>query len=229
MNSKLKAVLFVILLFIPTYLAVAEYISEQSGGIGDSRYVEKMTVTDPDGTAYVFADDNREEIEFLTDISKRAREQQNLPDALEGARVFRVTYDTFNKSSDYDYYFSDDPDAAFYRTPDGKVYKIASEDAGEFLCKEYAACLYNGSRYPVLTVGGETVLPETMSWRYQLFNGTYRPMETPTIDSIRTYRMDARLSLSFNLEPDVISVSVYDGDAPIYEGNYAGLSQIFVS
>ena len=234
MNSKLKAVIFVLLLFIPTYLAVAEYVNAQSAGIDDSRSVEMMTIVDPDGNEYTFegtAGDGSgmKEIEFLTSINKNAREQQNLPDALASARVFRVAYKTFNKTSDYEYYFSDDPDAAFYRDPEDKIFKITQEDAGEFLCREYAACLYKGSEYPVLTVGGETVLPMSLDWRYQLFNGTYRPMETPTTDAQRTYRMNARFSLSFNLEPDVMALSVYDGDALLYEGNYAGLSQIAVT
>ena len=234
MNSKLKAVIFVLLLFIPTYLAVAEYVTSQSAGIGDSRSVEMMRITDPEGTEYSFEGEvsgdgsGMKEIEFLTSVNKNAREQQNLPDALASARVFRVTYKSFNKTCDYEYYFSDDPDAAFYRDPEGKVFKITQEDAGEFLCKDYAACLYKGSEYPVLTVGGETVLPLSLDWRYQLFNGTYRPMETPTTASSLTYRMNARFALSFNLEPDVMAVSVYDGDSLIYDGTYAGLSQISV-
>lgn len=230
MNSKLKTVLLIILLFIPTYLAVAEYVKLQSPSVEDSRIVEKMKIEDPDGGLYTFSadkgddSDDMREIEFLTAVNKSGREQPALPDAMNDVKVFKVTYESFNKTSVYEYYFSDDPDSAFYKDPEGKIFKISQENAASFLCKDYAACLYGGSEYPVLTVCGETVLPQSMTWRYQLFNGTYQPMETPTTDGTRTYRMNARLGLSFNLEPDVIAIQVYDGDDLLYEGNYSGLS-----
>ena len=152
-----------------------------------------------------------------------------MPDAIADSRTFTVTYEGFNRSSVYEYYFTDDPGAAFFRDPDGVIYKITSEDASAFLCKDYAACLYNGSVYPVLTIGGATVMPQELNWRYQLFNGTYRPLDTETTDEMHNYRMNARLSLSFNLEPDVIDITVYDGDEIIYKDNYANLNQISIT
>lgn len=152
-----------------------------------------------------------------------------MPDAIADARTFTVTYDGFNRQSIYEYYFTDDPGAAFFKDPDGKIFKIRSEDASAFLCKDYAACLYNGSEYPVLTIGNATVLPLQLDWRYQLFNGTYRPLDTVTTPEMHNYRMNARLAFSFNLEPDVIDITVYDGETIIYKDNYANLSQISIT
>lgn len=240
MNNKTKAVIFILLLFIPTYLAVAAYVSSQSGSIEDSRDVVKMSILDPDGNLYAFAPqeagENEEErrtaeaeIAFLASVNKNAQEQTAMPDAIADAETFTVTYDGFNRRSIYTYYFTDDPGAAFFKDADGKIFKITSEDASAFLCKDYAACLYDGSVYPVLKIGDVTVLPESLDWRYQLFNGTYRPMETETTPEMHNYRMNARLSLSFNLEPDVIDITVYDGDNVIYKDNYANLHQIVIT
>ena len=241
MNHKLKAFIFILLLFIPTYLAVASYIGSQDASIEDSRAVVRMSILDPDGGTYVFTPNsegedaeqqNKEaasEIAFLTSLNKNAVEQEAMPDAIADSRTFTVTYEGFNRSSVYEYYFTDDPGAAFFRDPDGVIYKITSEDASAFLCKDYAACLYNGSVYPVLTIGGATVMPQELNWRYQLFNGTYRPLDTETTDEMHNYRMNARLSLSFNLEPDVIDITVYDGDEIIYKDNYANLNQISIT
>ena len=241
MNPKLKAVIFILLLFIPTYLAVWSYVRSQDASVEDSRAVVKMSILDPDGGTYIFSPENEgedaeklnreaaSEIEFLTALNKNADEQEAMPDAIADARTFTVTYDGFNRRSIYEYYFTDDPGAAFFKDPDGKIFKIRSEDASAFLCKDYAACLYNGSEYPVLTIGNATVLPLQLDWRYQLFNGTYRPLDTVTTPEMHNYRMNARLAFSFNLEPDVIDITVYDGETIIYKDNYANLSQISIT
>ncbi len=241
MNSKLKIVLVLILLFIPTYFAVASYVTAQSGTVDNSRGIEKMEILDPDGKLYQFLAQNEDgadsnasvpgsaEIDFLTALNRNAKEQEALPDAMTELETFTVTYQSFHKESVYEYYFSQNPDAAFFKDPDGKIYKISAEDASAFLCKDYAACLYNGSVYPVLTIGGETVLPKTLDWRYQLFNGSYRAMDTKTTDTVDTYRMNARLAFSFNLEPDLMDISVYRGDDLIFNDNYANLSTIQIT
>ena len=61
MNPKLKAVIFVLLLFIPTYLAVWSYVQSQDASIEDSRAVVKMSILDPDGGTYVFSPENEGE------------------------------------------------------------------------------------------------------------------------------------------------------------------------
>ncbi|MCQ2431144.1 MAG: M23 family metallopeptidase [Clostridia bacterium] len=233
MNNKLKAVIFILLLFIPTYLAVAYYINAQSGAVDGSRGIEKMEISDPDGKSYLYtadkADGGAAEIEFLTSVNKNAKEQTDMPDALADAKIFRVVYTTFNRASTYEYYFTPNPDAAFFKDPEGKIFKINSQDASAFLCKDYAACMYNGSVHPVLKISGEEVLPQSLDWRYKLFNGAYRAMETETTDARKTYRMNARLAMSFNLEPDLIDISVYDGDELIYSDNYANLSRLSIT
>lgn len=240
MNNKLKAVVFVLILLIPTYLAVAAYVSSQSGKVEDSRSVVKMSILDPDGNIYTYSQDEKQdtaeavraaksEIEFMTAMNKNAVQQTAMPDAIADAKTFCVTYDVFHSTCVYNYYFTDDPGAAFFEDPTGDIYKINAEDASAFLCKDYAACLYNGSEYPVLKIGEAVVTPKSLDWRYQLFNGTYRPMEVTTTEDMHSYRMNARLSMSFNLEPDVINIEVYDGSEMIYKDNYANLSQISIT
>lgn len=241
MNPKFKVFIFILLLFIPTYLAIAAYVTSQDPSVEESRTVVKMAIVDPDGGTYVFTPENegedaeaqnkeaQQEIAFMTALNRNADEQEAMPDAIADAKTFTVTYDSFSRSSIYEYYFTDDPGAAFFRDPDGTIFKIRSEDASAFLCKDYAACLYNGSVYPVLKIGDATVMPKELDWRYQLFNGTYRPLDTETSPEMHNYRMNARLSFSFNLEPDVIDITVYDGDSIIYKDNYANLNQISIT
>ncbi len=241
MNNRFKIVIFLLLLFIPTYVAIATYLSAQGGQIEDSRDVVKMSIVDPDGGTHIFTPENKgdnaealnkeaaAEIAFMTSLNRNARKQETMPDAIADAETFTVTYEVFNRKSVYEYYFTEDPGAAFLKDPDGEIYKITSEDASAFLCKNYAACLYNGSVYPVLKIGETTVLPQKLDWRYQLFNGTYRPLDTQTTPDTHNYRMNARLAFSFNIEPDVIDITVYDKDKVIYKDNYANLSQIKIT
>ncbi|MBO5648642.1 MAG: M23 family metallopeptidase [Clostridia bacterium] len=241
MNNRFKIVIFLLLLFIPTYVAIATYLSAQGGQVEDSRDVVKMSIVDPDGGTHIFTPENKgdnaealnkeaaAEIAFMTSLNRNARKQETMPDAIADAETFTVTYEVFNRKSVYEYYFTEDPGAAFLKDPDGEIYKITSEDASAFLCKNYAACLYNGSVYPVLKIGETTVLPQKLDWRYQLFNGTYRPLDTQTTPDTHNYRMNARLAFSFNIEPDVIDITVYDKDKVIYKDNYANLSQIKIT
>lgn len=247
MNGKLKAVIIVLLLFIPTYLAVANYVSAQSPTVEDSRGITNMSIVDPDGKLFYFKSEAtetgsnaelsasiaNEEIKFLTSVNKNAKAQEVKPDAIATSETFTVTYESFNKKSVYEYYFSHDPDAAFLRDPDGVYYKIKNEDASAFLCKDYAACLYDGSVYPILKIGDTTVVPKELSWRYQLFNGQYRALETETSNDVETFRMNARLAFSFNLEPDLMNITVYkvngDTEEKIFEDTYANLSQINIT
>ena len=53
MKKKLIAVLIIIAIFIPTYLAVAYYVSAQNAPVAE-RTVEKLTLTDLEKKDFIF-------------------------------------------------------------------------------------------------------------------------------------------------------------------------------
>ena len=59
MNNRFKIVIFLLLLFIPTYVAIATYLSAQGGQVEDSRDVVKMSIVDPDGGTHIFTPENK--------------------------------------------------------------------------------------------------------------------------------------------------------------------------
>ena len=232
MNKKIKIVLLVILLLIPTYIAIAEFQKAQSPQVEDKRGVTGMTVASPDGTRYSYdagTEEGDEAIGFMTSLNRNARKLESMPNVLSEASLFTVDYKSFAKTNTYRYYFTNDPDAAYLLDPEDKAYKITAADATSFLCREFSTSLYTGAVSPTLTIAGEEVIPQTMDWKYQLFDGTYRSVDIQTTSSQLTYRMNARLSMSFSIDPDVFNIEVFDGDTRLYSGNYAGLSALTVS
>ncbi|MDD4774689.1 MAG: hypothetical protein PHZ09_13985, partial [Eubacteriales bacterium] len=111
MKGKLITAICIILLFLPTYIAIAFYINAQNSPVSD-RVVTQMIMTDIDGEVFTFIRNSEETepemITFFIDMNDRAMPVDSIPDPLKGTDSYAVTYHSFNMETTYRYYFSTD-------------------------------------------------------------------------------------------------------------------------
>lgn len=238
MKGKLIAVLAVVALFIPTFIAVGSYVVAQNSPVTDSA-VSKMVISDIDGETYTF-DRNSDEssdllddttademISFFIDMNSRAQRVQNLPGPLEDTPSYSVTYYSYNLETRYEYYFSTDPTNAYFVNHKGEAFRIANLDAQSFVSSQYAVCLYKDAAAPVMQLGSSTpavVLPKTMSWKYKLNNDAYTDAVVPLASGEISQIVSGMLNLSFDVEPDFLHIQISNGTEMVFEDLYSRLT-----
>lgn len=236
MKKKLLFALGIILLFIPTYIAIAFYITAQSAPVSKG-VVYKMEMADIDGTLYTFASDTAgnesgnaaeaDTIDFFIDLNTNSSAVSELPEPLRGSSCYIVTYYSYNLSTTYKYYFTADPTDAYYTDDKGGAYKINETDAGVFVTSKYAVPLYKDAAAPTMTILDSTVLPKSMTWNYKLSNGQYSEAVVSLSDSDDTpYTVSGGLKLVFDTQPDLINVKILQGDTFIFNDVYANITAV---
>ena len=219
MKNKLIAVLAVIAIFIPSFLAVGSYFWAEKSPTETGRITE-LKIADTNGKSYTVAD---EAVigEFL-EMNEGATSIDSLPDPLVSADFFLVTYTVKSgKSADFKYYFSLDATEAYYIDDKGAAYKIKEGDATGFLATEYASCLYVTAKAPSLTVSALGVLPETITWKYKTGNGKFTDLtDIQKADSAAMINVDGALDFTFDIDPDLLEVKITKGTEVIFDDTY---------
>ena len=99
MNSKVKTVLLVLLLLIPTYLAIFTYVHAVRHPV-ELRSVAKLQITDPAGGVYTYDKSqaqDKEQIAALIAINESAKEISAVPEAIAATAPFTAVYHSYNK------------------------------------------------------------------------------------------------------------------------------------
>lgn len=228
MNKKIIAVLCIIAMFIPTYFAVAYYVSAQNAPVSE-RTVENMKLTDLEGKEYVFdkkSDEAKKMLAFFIEMNDGAKEVPELPDQLKNDPCYKVVYRSYNKDKLYKYYFTSNPNEAYYVDAQKKVYSITRDSAIEFLSTKYASSSFAASKQPELTVSKMSVLsPFSIDWRYKAGNGDY--VSTPYVgssDASAAYPVSGNLQLEFTNQPDYLTVKILNGEEVIFNDVYENLN-----
>lgn len=224
MNKKILTIIFVILLFIPSYVAIGYYSSTKAGPNSPTD-VQSLAIKDPDGNEWSFSsEDNTAEatdmINLFFGMRTNAVSVESLPEAISGTDFFLISLLSFGEQHDYQFYFTNRAADAYFMDKDGAVYKIAETDAEAFLGTKCSASLYD-TTVPQLVVGGndgERVSPSSAVWSYKTFDGSYVPFDTSAvIDSeVKTCDIEGGFVLSFTEAPDYASLVVREGDREIY-------------
>lgn len=223
-----KGFLIVILLFIPTILAVWLYFDAQKSPVV-ARAVERVEMIDTAQNQITLNKENaddEESIRFLVEMIDKAEAVSTLPGDVAQTAYFETTFFSYDKETIYRYYISRDPSKAFLTDEQGNAFRIDTEMADTFLNSTLAASLYPGSVNPVLTLADEVAVPTEYEWRYALNNGEYRAVPCETTDEMRTYRLQANLAMQFNIQPDIFNVTVRDGEEIIFEDSYENISNL---
>lgn len=231
MNSKVKTVLLVLLLLIPTYLAIFTYVHAVRHPV-ELRSVAKLQITDPAGGVYTYDKSqaqDKEQIAALIAINESAKEVSAVPEAIAATAPFTAVYHSYNKVNTYTYYVGADPNQAYMQDTQGKAYKLTVQSASDFTDAPFAACLYEGAKNPTLTIGTETVVPHTYQWRYKRFSGTYVAVTEQTTEDVLAYTINAKLSMQFDVEPDLFTVQITDGQTELFNDTYANIVNLQIT
>ncbi len=168
MKKKIISLLCIIAVFIPTILAIAYYINAQNAPVAE-RTVDSLTLLALDGNKFVFdkkSEESKEMISFFISMNNGAKQVPGLPDQLKDSEYYEGVYRSHNKDRLYKYYFSENPDEAYYVDSSNRTYSISSDDAVKFLSMNYSESTYSASTEPELTVSDTGILePVSMDWK----------------------------------------------------------------
>ena len=226
MKKKLLAVLAVIALILPTFLAIGSYFWTEKSPTETGKITE-ITILDLNGKSYKLAaaDDSDKLIDSLISLESVATPLTALPDPLISADYFMITYASkTNKDADYKYYFSLDDDLYFVNA-DGVAYKADAKYASDFLSSKYAACLYDSATAPALNVYDKTVAPESMTWKYKTADGKYTALEGIALSSDKiNVALGGALDFTFDIVPDSLQIVIKNGNEVLFNDTYEKLS-----
>lgn len=223
-NIDFKKILLIVLglviLFIPTYIAIASYNSQKPSSNITS--VTTLTISDPEGRSSSITSDNDASgvIAMFDRINQSGTPVSSLPDSLAGSGFLLVTYSSADSETSYKYYFTTDSADCYYADPQGKIYKIAIAQAKEFLGSTYSVYLYKTATPPVLTASNTTVVsPSKLEWYYLVSGGTYQQYDyTPEDNSSLTYDVGNNFLFDFSIAPSDSNLKVYNADELLYDG-----------
>jgi murein DD-endopeptidase MepM/ murein hydrolase activator NlpD len=234
-NIDFKKILIVavglILLFLPTYVAIASYNNQKP--VDNFPVISTMTIADPDGRTSTITSNNDENgiFEMFSNINSGGTLISSLPDSLSGSSFLLVTYSTPESDISYKYYFTTNSSECYYADPSGKIYKIAVNDAKSFLGSTYSVYLYKTATPPVLTASGtNTISASTMNWYYLVSGGTYQQYDyTVSTNSDLTYDVGNNFTFNFSIAPSDSNLKVYNSDELLYDGGINDLHNLNLS
>jgi len=210
----LTIVICAIVLVLPSVVAIISYTHAQNNPVTRGA-VSQMNVKSPDGQIYEFIKTDKQSGAMFDCFFNMNENSEAVPSLLSSAasyKLFTATYSSYNKTSEYTYFFTQDPKNAFYRDGEGNYFRIDEKDAGAFLSTEYANCLFPSAAQPVMAVGDSTpsVLPQVQLWKFLGYNHTYFDSIVETSDDIPLCDVSGGLQLNFDVEPDHVFVTMKD-------------------
>ncbi len=232
MKKKLIFLIVVLLCFIPSLAAYISYQQTAKAPVDENNAIQ-ITITDKNQKQFVLVkeaegDEAHNMIKFFTVMMKEAQPIVALPDSLMGETFFIVKMSAAAKDQSYEFYFSIDPTANYFRSSDGTTYKIRETDAAQFIATPYAECLYDHSTLPVLTLSNTyNVLPDVAAWQYKNYTGDYVDSDVSELISVTAeyYEIEGGVNLSFDVQPDHCAVTVTDMSGnELYDGGLDLLS-----
>ncbi|MBR5539100.1 MAG: M23 family metallopeptidase [Clostridia bacterium] len=223
-NNKWIIALLIVLLFIPTYIAVANYISLSSTPVTVDK-ASALSISDPIGIVYEETTESSV-AKLLEKINKNAIELSTPPESLSSANYFKVTYKDGNRSTEYRYFFSLNTSSVYYTDKDGIAYLVGEEDAAEFLETKYAQCLYSEAYLPTLTNGENVLVPSEYEWAFKTAGGSNMGSNVAKTTSEKVaYTGRNGLEFNFTRQPYTFNVDVKCADGELlYSGDYSGLA-----
>ncbi len=233
-NLDFKKLLIIILglviLFIPTYIAIASYYQNKPDVKPDA--VTTLTIRDPNGKITVVNSkedgDEYGYISLFTRLIESGTTVSSLPSDMDGGAFMLVTFSTEESNISYKCYFSTNHSSCYYTDASGNKYQIATAQAKEFLASSLSIYLYTTATPPVLTtVNNTTVYPETLEWYYLAAGSTYQKYDekfesNETVD----YDVGNNFNFIFNIEPASCNLKIYREQTLLYDGAYNTIASL---
>ena len=210
----LMIVICAVILILPSVVAIISYTHAQNNPVTRGA-VSQMRIEDPDGKTYEFFKTDKDSGAMFDCFFNMNESSYPVPALLSAAsayELFTATYSSYNKTSEFIYFFTKEPTNAFYRDDEGNYFRISEEAASAFLSTEYANCLFPSAAQPVMSVGESTpsVLPQIQLWKFLGYNDTYFDSAVQTSQEVPLCDVSGGLQLNFDVEPDHVFVTMKD-------------------
>lgn len=235
-------VLGVIILIIPTIVAIVNYVITKDSPISsgsvtqitlqlphDGEEKEPETfVFEPVGSKVDLNNIGTNMLGYFTEVTSQSKEVSELPEKLKGIPHYSVVFTNYNRPVEYKFYFTDQPEFCYFTDANEKCYNIPEEHAKAFLLSVYGMSVFDTAEIPVAsTPSVEFIDPVSVSWSYLTIDNLY-PTYTEKDDKAYTdtvYIFAEKLSLTYTNcpgDPATQSVEVLDETgSSIYSGSIA--------
>lgn len=222
----LAILLFVVVLFIPSYIAIAAYRNVENAP-PDISAATKLTLSDINGTTYRFSDDDvdgKAVIDLFSGMISGANRMDSLP-VTDGTPCYLVSFSIDDSEKLYQFYFSRTGDS-YMVDKEAKVFRVPTEKVSRFLETPYASALYTASAAPVLLFNDtDSLLPQSIDWRYRVSKDStlvrVDPAALKLASGTQTAESDGSFDLSFSLQPNRTVVTVTDESGKeLYNGAF---------
>ena len=219
-KQTVLSIICILIIFIPTIVAITYYCSEAFGN-GGNRY--SLEITANDGSSISIEDHEVDSIaKLVLKMNSKLTPTSVDPNALQNEYYQIIVKDKSTVSS-YKYYFSTDSNSkTIVQASDDTFYSLNYKDVKQFLSRGYAYMFYKNSTLPTLSInGGSDIIPMSADWKFKTVNGTFvrYPSIKTTPDSGLIYAMSGATKLSFSISPDKCSVKVYQNGKEIASSN----------
>ena len=229
MSARIKKILLtavmVVIIFIPTYIAIANYAnlgSWQNTLTGENTAITVQNedgITVFDGTAGQKS--NLDLAQALAALLANGEPLRTAP-SVSSDLHYTVTAKNGNRKSDYYCYYVSDKDESYLFDVEANVcYAIASPEMLLFLQSVFYGETAQTLSVPTLITAGNEVTPSYVSWQHKNNQGNYNPVMTlETVSEEMTYPVNKNISLQLEPAPDIATVRVYDGATELYNGSW---------
>lgn len=217
----------VLLLLIPTYLAVASYYIEKNAppDNNQSGYVS-LELTGPKGiTASASPTENDTLFSMITALLSNGTETVSLPETSWDG-VYQLAISRRDVTENYTLYFSGTTADCYYTSTADPTRTFLTTGAATFLNSPFAFELYDGAVTPILTTAAtDEILPTTVSWHYRTQQGTFTALSgSPVADSVMVYPIANDIGFYFSIQPSQYEVVIKRAGTEVHRSNGEDIS-----
>ncbi len=233
LKKSLAILLALVVLFIPTYIAIASYYTTKSEAV-KPQAVTTLTVKDPNGKTYTATESNDPEGMYVlfSQMCENSTIISSIPDSISGTPFLLASFSTDDgenvTTKSYKYYFSTNSSECYALDPEGKALKLNSTQAKNFLATSYSMYLYSEATPPILYSADESVIsPSEINWYYLTAGNTYQQYsENSTETKLLKYDVGSSLGIHFSSEPDNCILKAYNGTELLFDAKYTNMPAI---
>ncbi len=233
MKNKIVIAILVVLMLVPSVIALISYNMEQ-GGDPTSINVVSMSLVDPVGNIYNFSRDGsdaeKEMINYFVSTKNKAEQIAELPGTIESGNYYRLSVNTAASETAYKYYYTNNVQDCYFVDGNNNTYLMAEKDAEKFLNTGYAAYLFENGTAPMLSVTGQSLLPDSCSWNFINAKGEYVSAICPVSTDVEAVELEGGFAMEFATKPDAFNVKLTnkaDGEV-IFDDVYDNISGVMI-
>ena len=234
MKNKFIAVVLVIMMLIPTVVAIVNYTLMRNGQ-ADSHNTVGVQLKDFHDNLYDFnrEDETKEMVSYFIKAISNAEAVSALPTSIETGNYYTVTMITTVDKFGYKFYYTTNASDCYCLSgTDGKAYKLKEADAKEFLSGPYAASLFENGVAPTLTLSGKGAAPDSVRWKFMNSDGEYVEYDGSAVvkNEVEKLVLEGGIAMNFSLEPDSLTVKIIDKSTSevVFNDDYSQIASLSV-